>query len=233
MTTELAPVCRRLSKRSVVELVLIDDGSTDSTWKSLSNLAAQGIPGVEHIRLERHPTNRGLGAALRTGFAVARGHVIVTTDSDSTYRFSEIPPLLECLSAGVDVVTASPYHPFGAVADVPAYRLVLSRGSSFIYRRLVGGCVHTYTALFRAYRAEVIRNVPFKSDGFLAVAELLVNAILMGYRVAEYPTTLHARVTGVSKAKLLRTILAHLRFQFSVLRHRISPSASTLRRRVA
>jgi dolichol-phosphate mannosyltransferase len=220
LRAELGPVLHTLSQGRSVEVVFVDDGSTDATWERLSALRDAGFAGVS-VRLERHGRNRGLGAALRTGFAAARGAVVVTTDSDATYRFSEIPALLKRLGPQVDIVTASPYHPEGAVAGVPAYRLVLSRGSSLIYRTLVGRHIYTYTALFRAYRADVLRTVPFQSDGFLAVAELLVNAMLCGYRVVEFPATLHSRVAGASKAKLLRTIVAHLRFQSDVLMRRV------------
>jgi hypothetical protein len=111
------------------------------------------------------------------------------------------------------MVTAAPYHPQGAVAGVPAYRLLLSRGASASYRLLVDHHVYTYTALFRAYRRNVLESVPFYANGFLAGTELLVNGLRMGYQVAEYPTTLHVRVYGVSKAKMIRTIKAHLAFQ--------------------
>jgi dolichol-phosphate mannosyltransferase len=231
--SQLGPVLGELSAKDPVEVVFVDDGSTDATWERLTMLAEDARLCTATIRLRRHEINLGLGAALRTGFAAARGRVIVTTDSDGTYRFNEIPVLLEKLTPSVDVVTASPYHPQGGVAGVPPYRLILSRGSSFLYRLLVGGSIHTYTALFRAYRADVVRNVAFQSNGFLAVAELLVNAILSGYRVAEYPTTLHVRVAGVSKAKLVRTIAAHLRYQFGVLRHQMGVSMLKLRRTVA
>ena len=173
------------------------------------------------VRFERHPVNRGLGAAMRTGFGAARGDVIVTTDSDGTYHFGEIPALLSRLSAEIDIVTASPYHPQGGVAGVPAYRLVLSQGSSAIYRLLVSWHVHTYTCLFRAYRRGVVKRVTFASDGFLAGTELLVKAMLAGYRVAEHPAVLHRRAFGESKARLMRTVLAHLRFQGCVVLHRL------------
>src|SRR5262249_44074581 len=152
-------------------------GSTDKTWELMNELAAGKLLSSRQVRLQRHEINRGLGAALRTGFAAARGRIIITTDSDATYRFSEIPALLTRLSPDIDIVTASPYHPEGSVEGVPGYRLLLSRGSSLAYRLLVGGHLHTYTALFRAYRSEVVRTVTFDSDGFLAVAELLVNAM--------------------------------------------------------
>lgn len=227
---QLGPVLEHLRATRRVELVLVDDGSSDGTWERMQQLSAGLALGAGPVLLRRHERNRGLGAALRTGFLAATGQIVVTTDSDATYRFSEIPLLLERLQPGVDVVTASPYHPAGGVDGVPAYRLVLSRGSSLIYRWLVGGQLHTYTALFRAYRRDVIRTVGFKADGFLAVAEVLVNAIFAGYRVAEYPTVLHARVAGASKAKLARTIAAHVRFQLAVLRQRMTVGAAKVSR---
>ena len=216
----LRPVLRDLGPAESTEVILVDDGSTDSTWPRLTRLAEEGLLGCT-VRLERHEPNRGLGAALRTGFAASSGRIIITTDSDGTYRFSEIPKLMSRMSADVGIVTASPYHPEGGVQNVPPYRLILSRGSSLIYRALVDRRIHTYTALFRAYRSDVIKTVEFKSDGFLAVAELLVNAKLAGFRVVEYPAVLHSRVGGVSKARLARTIVAHVRFQFNILMRRM------------
>jgi dolichol-phosphate mannosyltransferase len=229
---EFFPVVAELAKTRSVEVIFVDDGSSDGTWQALVNaFGHKYLPGVA-IKFERHAINRGLGAAIRTGFAAAEGEVIVTTDSDSSYKFAEIPALLACLTPGVDMVTASPYHPQGGIIGVPAYRLVLSQGSSLMYRFLVSWQVHTYTALFRAYRRKVIERVPFEADGFLAVTEILVNGMLMGYRVAEYPAVLHSRVFGVSKAKLVRTIKAHLKYQGQVLLYRLSLKPSPQPRHV-
>ena len=202
---------------SDVEVIFVDDGSRDGTLAALrQRFGTLKLPGVA-VRFEQHIVNRGLGAALRTGFAAANGDVVVTTDSDGTYRFTEIPALLAMLAPDVDIVTASPYHPDGGVDNVPGYRLVLSRGSSVLYRLLVDWRVHTYTALFRAYRREVVKSISFESDGFLGGTELMVNAMLQGYTVVEYPTVLHSRVHGASKAKIARTIKAHLRFQGKII----------------
>jgi dolichol-phosphate mannosyltransferase len=75
--------------------------------------------------------------------------------------------------------------------------------------------------LFRAYRSEVIKNIHFKSDGFLAGTEILVKALFTGYRVAEFPAALHKRMYGVSKARIAQTIFSHLRFQGWVLLQRL------------
>jgi dolichol-phosphate mannosyltransferase len=218
---ELFPVVTELARSRSVEVIFVDDGSTDKTWSALRETFDKVYDEQIVVRFERHDVNRGLGAAIRTGFTAAQGQVIVTTDSDGTYKFSTIPDLLSYLKPGVDIVTASPYHPDGKVIDVPAHRLILSRGSSTLYRILVNWKVRTYTCLFRAYRRPVIENVPFESDGYLAGTELLVNGMLMGYKVAEYPAVLHSRVFGASKAKLARTVLAHLSFQARVLLHRL------------
>lgn len=206
---------------AAAEVIFVDDGSTDGTHDALMGaFGALNLPAIT-FRFEQHPQNRGLGAALRTGLGSAAGEVIVTTDSDGTYLFSTIPDLLACLKPGVSIVTASPYAPGGAIANVEGYRIFLSKGSSLLYRILVDRHIHTYTSLFRAYRREVVERISFESDGFLAGTELMVKAMLDGYSVAEYPTTLYSRAFGASKAKIMRTIRAHLRFQGEVLLYRL------------
>jgi len=218
---EFFPVAARLAETHSVEVIFVDDGSTDGTLETLQCAFNQeDHPGIQ-LSFEKHDRNRGLGAAVRTGFRASRGEIVITTDSDGTYRFQEIVSLLECLAPGIDLVTASPYHPQGGVENVPGFRLIFSKGSSLLYRLLVNWRIHTYTALFRAYRREIIENVPFDADGFLAGTEILVNSMLMGYRVAEYPSVLHSRAAGVSKAKMARTIQAHLGFQWRILLYRL------------
>lgn len=204
-----------------VEVVFVDDGSQDSTFTALQSAFAGRARKHLALKFEKHPVNRGLGAAIRTGFRASEGDLLVTTDSDGTYKFSTIPALISSMNNGADVITASPYHPQGEVVGVPAYRVFLSRGSSLLYRILLQWNIYTYTALFRGYRREVIEQIPFHADDYLAGTELMVKAMLKGYTVAEYPAVLHRRVFGISKARLLQTILSHLRFQAGLLLHRL------------
>jgi dolichol-phosphate mannosyltransferase len=204
-----------------VEVVFVDDGSRDKTYEVLSTaFGALKHPAVS-VKFEKHQANRGLGAALRTGFKSATGDIIITTDSDGTYHFSTIPALLGHLKEGVAIVTASPYHPKGEVVGVPGYRIFLSRGSSLLYRILLNWRIHTYTALFRVYRREVVDQISFSANDFLGATELMVKAMLKGYRVDEFPAALHRRMFGVSKAKLIKTIKSHLNFQTRLLLHRL------------
>jgi len=203
------------------EIIFVDDGSRDGTSVRLQEaFSNHNVSGVEYKFL-KHKSNLGLGAAIRTGFTHADGDIVITVDSDGTYKFSEIPVLLGYLTSGVDIVTASPYHPKGSVIGVPTYRLLLSRGSSLIYRFLVDWHLYTYTCLFRAYRSAVTKNICFKADDFLAGTEILVKALLKGYNAEEIPAALHRRMYGVSKARIAQTILSHLRFQAWILLQRI------------
>ena len=229
LQNELMPVIEDLviqgnidqSKNYSAEVVFVDDGSRDGTMTKLKEVFENYKRSEIALKFEQHATNLGLGAAIRTGFSAADGDILITVDSDGTYKFSEIPALLDCLVSEVDIVTASPYNPSGKVVGVPAYRLVLSKGSSMIYRILVNWHVYTYTALFRAYRSDVVRRTRFESNGFLGGTELMVKAMLSGYRVAEYPAVLFKRVYGVSKAKIWQTIKAHLKFQAWVLLYQV------------
>jgi len=204
-----------------VEVVFVDDGSRDNTFGALKSAFASPANKSVSVLFEKHEVNRGLGAALRTGFGAATGDVILTTDSDGTYQFSTIPALLGHLKKDVAIVTASPYHPKGEIVGVPPFRIFLSRGASLLYRVFLSWKIYTYTALFRAYRREVVDQIPFASDDFLGQTELMVKAMLKGYKVDEFPAALHRRMFGVSKAKLIRTIKSHLGFQTRLVLHRL------------
>ena len=212
---------RLLINEYQVEIVFIDDGSSDGTWDVLHNVFGDSESGSLKIFLCRHTHNEGLGAAIRTGIQASQGDILVTTDSDGTYAFSEIPALLAKMEDDVAIVSASPYHPSGGVEGVPPYRLILSRGSSFLYRLLVDWNIYTYTSLFRAYRREVFKSVEFSANDYLAGTEILVKARLLGFRIMEYPTVLRVRQFGTSKARILKTVRSHLIFQIKILAHRL------------
>jgi len=194
------------------ECICVDDGSRDGTAERLEAAARGRLP----LCVVRHPANRGLGGALKTGFAHATGDVVATADSDCTYDPREIPPMLRMLESGLDVVVASAHHPRGAVENVAPLRLLMSRVVSRLYRLILGADLYTYTGLLRVYRAEVVRSVPFRSDDFLGVTEILVGAMLRGYRVGEHPTVLRRRTLGSSKAIIPRVIKDHVLFMLGL-----------------
>lgn len=217
-------LCRRLRSlvpelepAGAVEVLFVDDGSTDDTLQAIRTEAEQ-LP----YRIVRHERNRGLGAALKTAFAHAEGEEIVTLDSDCTYDPDQVPALLAALRDGADVVTASPYHPRGRVAGVVLWRLLLSRSLSYVYWLLLPVRLYTYTSCFRAYRTSRVRELDAPDDGFLAVSQLLIDAILRGMRVVEVPATLTPRRFGQSKIRVVSVMMSHLREIGGLLRQRFT-----------
>jgi dolichol-phosphate mannosyltransferase len=188
-----------------VEILFVDDGSSDGTLAGLNHLA-KWLPGA---RVVAHERNRGLGAALRTGYAEASGDVLVGLDSDCTYDPVEVPDLIARL-ANADVVLGSPYNPEGATANVPVSRLVLSRTLSGMYRMVLGTSdIYTFTGIFRAHTRAAAAAMESSADDYRALTEMLVSLLDKGYRVVEYPTVLHSRVTGSSKMRILRMVRRH------------------------
>jgi dolichol-phosphate mannosyltransferase len=189
-----------------LEVIFVDDGSSDGTAEAL---AAQCRPQAEE-QLIAHPKNRGLGAALTSGLTAARHPIAGSIDADLSYDPRLLLAMLPRIEAGADMVTASPYHPEGRVRGVPAWRLFLSRGASWGYRRLLRTQLHTYTSCVRLYRTAAVRDLRPQAEGFVGVIELLARLDLAGGRIEEIPAELGLRETGVSKMRTLRTIRQHL-----------------------
>jgi polysaccharide deacetylase family protein (PEP-CTERM system associated) len=187
--------------------LLVDDGSRDGTWDLLNRLFGSR----PNCALLRHDRNRGVAAAILSGLRAAKTEIVCSIDCDCTYDPHVLVEMIPKLTDGVDLVTASPYHPSGQVLNVPAWRLSLSRGASFLYRRVLRQKLHTYTSCFRVYRRRAVADLPVRENGFLGVAEILARLDLQGSTVVEHPATLEVRLLGTSKMKVLRTVAGHLR----------------------
>jgi dolichol-phosphate mannosyltransferase len=187
-------------------VVLFDNGSTDATLSGMRRIFADD----PRFTIHHSPVNRGIGGALRDGLTLTEADILVTMDADCTYDPLALGPLVTALATGWDVATGSPYHPRGAVLNVPAWRLVLSRGLSLLYWLVAPLKLWTYTSMFRAYRREALLSINWHSDGFLSTSEILMEAAAGGFTIFESPTTLATRRFGQSKIRILRVMGDHL-----------------------
>ena len=223
LVERLSQLRERLLPEYELECVLVDDGSRDNTVETAA-AAFSGFPGV---RIVKHGVNRGAGAAMRTGFQNASGKFLCTIDADCTFDPLEIPDLLKAMEREqVDIAIGSPYHPRGGVENVVPWRLFLSKGASLMHRGVSRSRLYSYTSFLRVYRRHVLDNVQFDSDGFVAVTELLMKALLVGYTAVEVPTVLRRRITGVSKMNVYRNVIAHARLAASVMYWRFTASVA-------
>jgi len=188
------------------EVIVVDDGSRDGTFAELLD-ATRTRP---WMRVVRHGVNLGLGTALRSGFAQARGPIVCTMDSDCTYLPERLPELVRLIEDGADIVTARAKQAGAEAADGSRLGVAMGRAVSALYRRLVDRDVHAFTCLFRAYRRDVIDRTRFRSAGFAAVPEILVRGMFDGCRVREVPMPRSVRRFGTSKPGIGSAVVGHL-----------------------
>ena len=189
------------------EFVLVDDGSRDGTAEFLEKIVAH----YANYRMVRHQANRGLAAAIHTGLIHAESELVVSIDSDGSYDADLVEEMLPLMVPGVDLITASPYHPDGRIEDVPRWRIAISRCASQLYRVAMRRKLHCYTSCFRVYRRSCFVDIVPRESGFVGIAELIWKAESQGLGIVEYPAVLRRRVVGKSKLKVARSTLAHLR----------------------
>lgn len=227
LAERMYPVIEELGRRWSVQLVLIDDGSTDDTYARLRR-SFRASADFETTIL-RHIENRGIGAAMATGFEAASGDIICTLDCDCSYRPEELPGMIDFLiDQGADLVTASPYHPLGEVHNAKPWRIFMSKTASRVYSWLSPVKLHCYTSFFRVYRREWANPEYFEAEGFTSVAEVLLRASACGARVAEYPTTLGLRSEGSSKLRVPLVTLQHLHLMAKTALRRSEPGLDSM-----
>ena len=190
-----------------LRFVFVDDGSSDNTVWNLRSAFADW----DNVMIVEHKTNRGVAAAIATGISHAETEIVASMDSDCSYDPVQLGNLLLLLRDDVDIVTASPYHPDGAVVSVPNWRIALSRLASRMYAVVMRPQLYCYTSCFRVYRRSSVLGLEIRNDGFVGVTEALLRLDQRGGRVVECPAVLDVRQFGQSKMRVVRTMLGHFR----------------------
>lgn len=212
------------SKAYSFSFIFVDDKSTDNTLRDLRNRFGDR-PNCRVVALEQ---NRGVSGAIRAGIDEAETDVVCSMDADCSYDPLELIRMIPLLDRNVDMVTASPYHPDGAVLGVPGWRLFLSRSLSSMYHRVLSTKLATYTSCFRVYRRPSVQEVTTRYGDFRGILELLAKLDFSERTIIEYPTTLQSRLFGASKMKTLYTIRDHFRLMSELIREkRRGPKATS------
>jgi glycosyltransferase involved in cell wall biosynthesis len=176
------------------ELVLVDDGSSDRTYKLMGEIAAVDSR-VLVIKLRR---NFGQTSALAAGFDHASGKFILAMDGDLQHDPSEIPNFLEKLEEGYDVVSGWRKERI----DNFVMRRLPSRCANWLMAKLSGVEIHDFGTTFKAYRREVIQNIPLYGEMHRFIPAL---ASWYGASICEIPITNVNRERGKSHYGIGRT----------------------------
>jgi len=186
LSEELETVLKVLQRP--YEIILVDDGSTDSSFAMLQRLHDSDPARVRLIRFRR---NFGKTAALSAGFKRARGEVIVTMDADLQDDPHEIPNLLLKLNEGYDLVVA-----WRERRQDPPSKTLPSRIFNGVVATLTGIKLHDFNCGFKAYQVQVVRELKLYGDLHRFIPVL---AYWQGFSIAEVPVAHRPRQFGQSK----------------------------------
>lgn len=178
------------------EVVVVDDGSRDRTAELVEQRRS------ERLRLVRHPSNRGYGAALRSGLREARGELVFFSDADLQFDLAELAALLDHADR-FDIVAG-----YRSPRRDPAGRRLIA----WLWGRLVDLLfdlrVRDIDCAFKVFRREAIDAMPIASIGAFVNTEILARARRAGYRIRQVPVShrprRHGRQSGARPRVVLR-----------------------------
>jgi glycosyltransferase involved in cell wall biosynthesis len=171
-----------LAQPLVLEVIVVDDGSSDGTWGVLQSLAQAD----RRIKLFRHEVNQGKGAALRTGFAKATAPVLLVQDGDLEYDPAEYSTMLDPILTGkADVVFGSRFTGSGAHRVLYYWHFVGNRLLTTLSNMTSNLNLTDVEAGFKAFRREVIQKIRIEENRFGFEPEIVAKVSRLKVRIYE------------------------------------------------
>ena len=197
----LAEIVRRVFLSPIemqIELIAVDDHSTDGSWELLQELA-----GLDpRIRPLRHPVNRGKGAALRSGLPLSRGEIVVIQDADLEYDPADYPRLLAPILAGDAEAVFGSRFAAGQQPEIGCGNRLANRFLTGLANRLMGLVLTDMETGAKAIRADALKRLPLRSNSFTIEPELTCRLAQSGARIVETPIRYRSR--GYAAGKKIR-----------------------------
>ncbi len=176
-----------------MELVIVDDGSTDGTRALYPQWACE-----DRVRIHEKPTNEGKGSAIRTGAGLADGDYVIMCDADLEYAPEEIPSLLAPILQGqAEVVYGT--RTFGSHNAYSYFYVLGNRGVTTFANVLFNRYINDLETCFKLMPLELYRKLDIKAAGFGMEAEVTGKILRAGVRPFEVPISYNARSREAGK----------------------------------
>ena len=194
--TTVKAVIERLQEVPLrIEIVAVNDGSSDGTGKVLDALREDGR--IQHVI--HQPKNRGKGAAVRAGIDVATGHVIVIQDADLEYDPSELPTLLDPIRMGkADAVYGTRFHG-GPRRVLYFWHSIGNQLLTFLSNMLTDLNLTDMETCYKLVRADLLKALPLVSNRFGIEVELTARLARANARIWELPISYSGRTYAEGK----------------------------------
>jgi len=181
------------------EIVVVDDGSSDDTWRILQELSGK----FSALRPVQNNGAHGFGRAIVKGIDHGRGDAVVIMMADESDDCRDVVNYWLLLNQGWDCVFGSRFVKGGGVIDYPWFKLRMNRMVNLFIKTIFGIPHNDITNAFKAYRRAALDGCrPFLSPHFNLTVELPLKALVRGYSWTTMPITWRNRRTGVPKLKL-------------------------------
>jgi glycosyltransferase involved in cell wall biosynthesis len=215
----VAEVIRRIRAVDVpvdVEVIVVDDGSSDGTDKVLTALADSTV------RVITHPVNKGKGAAIRTGMASARGDLLLIQDADLEYDPEDWPRLLEPILRGkARVVYGSRFT--GERMNMLPLHWIGNRFLSLVTNLLYSSTMSDMETCYKLFDRQVLEGITIESDKFDFEPEITAKVLRRGFRIYEVPISYAGRELSEGKKITWRDGIGALRALIKYRFTRIEP----------
>lgn len=183
-------VNRVLALPPVLEVIIVDDSSKDRTPAIGAELASLH----PRVRYVRHEKNKGKTEALKTGFALTTGSIVIVQDADLEYDPSEIPELLVPILEGqADVVYGSRFLVRKAARVLYFYHYLANKGLTFLSNLFTNVNFTDVETGYKVFRGEIIRNMIITSSGFGFEIEVTAKVAKLGCALYEMPISYYGR----------------------------------------
>ncbi len=195
------------SQERQVELIVVDDGSSDGTVEVVQSIVGK----ADYFRLISYPHNRGKGYAIRKGMLEARGEYVVFMDADLSTNIDAIPQFLTSLEKDAEIAIASRDNQSSVIArKQPRLRRILGRGFRVLTRATILPGISDFVCGFKMFRRNVAQHLFSLQtiDDWAFDVEILVLARRFGYQISEVPIS-WSDVDG-TKVRLFRDIIRTL-----------------------